>query len=403
MRVMNTELRHLGAVLCAVCLVGLLTACNDKPTDIAIDLTPGTDTLYVSSSLDTSIGITATSTAQRPAILNNPYVLFGKTTDSEARMFIEFINYPKIGAEPDYVVLESALQMIPLPYRIGDTNNRTLGLKAYDLKREWPLNATWDTVWAPDGSTTYYSPADPTVSTFEQTLTAADSIVNVPFSVEATKRWLTLGSDSTTTNQLFGIVLLPTVTGSIAQYRNLNGAAQTMRLRVVYKHKDSTTNDTTYLTSAVAIFVDTPLPATDELLVQGARIHSTSFEVDLSRMPRNAMILGAKFTATADKANSIVGTFGIDEILSLIYKPNDGTEDVEHLSRIDDSGNYLFVNLTYAMQSIIRSGGKGTLVLNPYDIYEFWQMNRIRVHNMQADSTVRPRLSIIYTVPAILK
>ena len=400
---MNNELRLVGAVLCVMCLVGILTACNDKPTDISIDLTPGTDTLYASSSLDTSIALIATTTSKRLPILNSTYSLFGKTTDSEARLFIEFINYPKIGAASDYEVIESDLQMFPQTYRYGDTNNRTVGIVAYNLKREWSLNATWDSIWAPDGSTTYYSTSDSTVCTQTILLTATDSIVDVPFSVDATKRWMTLGADSTTTSQLFGVVLLPTETGSITLFRNLNGAAQTMRLRVVYKHKDSTTNDTTYLTSAVASFVDTPLPATDELLTQGARIHSTTFSVDLTRLPRNTMILGAKFTATADKTNSVLGTSGIDEILSLIFTPTDGSSAVEYSTRVDDSGKYLFVDLTYALQTMLREGGKGTLVLGPIDVYEMWRMNRIRIHNVQADSTVRPRLSIIYTVPAILK
>ncbi len=404
MRVMIFELRSLRAVLCVMCLVGFITGCNDKPTDIAIDLTPGTDTLYASSSLDTSIMLAATATSLRPPILNSTYVLFGKTADSEGRMFIEFINYPSIGAAADYEVIESHLQLFPQSYRYGDTNNRDLGIVAYDLKREWPLNATWDTVWAPDGSTTYYSTTDPTVSTYSQTLTATDSIVNVPFATDATKRWLTLGADSTTRSQLFGVVLLPTATGSITSFRNLSGAAQPMRLRVVYKHKDSTTNDTTYLTSAVATFVDTPLPAPEELLAQGARIHSIKFSLDLTRLPRNAMILGAKFTATADKANSTIGTLGIDEVLSLTYAPADGSTPVEYISRIDAATNaYLFVDLTYAVQEILREGSKGTLVLSPFDNYELWRMNRIRIHNMQADSTVRPRLSIIYTVPALLK
>jgi len=402
--VMKTELRFLRAVLSVVCLVGLLTACNDKPTDIAIDLTPGTDTLYASSSTDTAIALTAVATSQRTPILNSTYVLFGKTTDSEARMFVEFINYPTIGAAADYEVLESHLQMFPQTYRFGDTNNRDLGIAAYDLKREWPLNATWDTVWAADGSTTYYSTADPAVSTFTQTLTAADSIVNVPFALDATKRWLTLGADSTTTSQLFGIVLLPTSTGSITQFRNLNGSAQIMRLRVVYKHKDSTTNDTTYLSSAVATFVDTPVPAADEILTQGARIHSTTFSLDVTRLPRNAMVLGAKLTLTADRASSNIGTLGIDEVLSLTYTPLGGSTPVEYTSRIDaTTSSYLFIDVTYAVQAMLSEGGKGTLVLSPWDSYELWRMNRIRIHNMQADSTVRPRLSILYTVPAILK
>lgn len=404
MRVKIFELRPLRAVLSVVCLVGFITACNDKPTDIAIDLTPGTDTLYATSSQDTGIVLTATTTSQRLPILNSSYVLFGKTTDSEARMFIEFTNYPIIGAAADFEVIESHLQMIPHGYRFGDTNSRDLGIVAYDLKRLWPLNATWDTVWAPDGTTSYYSTTDPPVSTFTQTLTATDSIVNVPFTVDATKRWLTLGADSITRKDLFGIVLLPTATGSIGLYRNLNGAAQTMRLRVVYKHKDSTTNDTTYLLSAVATFVDTPLPAAGELLTQGARIHSTAFSFDLTRLPRNAMVLGAKFTATADKANSLPGTFGIDEVLALTYTPTDGSTAVDYYARIDGvTNNYLFVDLTYAIQAMLREGSKGTLVLRPTDNYEFWQMNRIRIHTMQADSALRPRLSIIYTVPALLK
>ncbi|MDZ4746423.1 MAG: hypothetical protein SGJ05_10535 [bacterium] len=402
MRVLNFELRILCAVVFVVCSV-LVTGCNDKPTDIAGDLTPGIDTLYASSSLDSGISLTATTTTKRVPILNSTYALFGKTTDSEARLFIEFINYPTIGAASDFEVVQSDLQMIPQTYRFGDTNNRTVGIVAYDLKREWTLSATWDSIWAPDGSTSYYSTTDAPVCTHSVTLTATDSIINVPFSTDATKRWLVLGADSTTSNQLFGIVMLPTVTGSITQFRNLNGTAQTMRLRVVYKHKDSTTNDTTYLTSATSNFVDTPVPAADELVVQGARIHSSAFAIDLAKLPRNAMILGAKFRVTADKSASILGTSGIDEIMSLTFTPADGTSAIEYFTRVDTDGNYLFLDISYVIQAMIREGSKGALVIAPTDVYEIWRMNRIRIHNSLSDPAVRPRLSLIYTVPTILK
>lgn len=403
MRVLNYGLYRFGTVLCIACLVVLITACNDKPTDIALDLTPGTDTLYASSSLDSGIGLTATASSTQYPILNSTYTLFGKTTDSEARLIIEFINYPKLGNAADYEVLSSDLQLFPQTYRFGDTNNRTLGIAAYELKREWAVSATWDSIWDADGNTTYYSTADPSVCTFNQPIAATDSIVNVPFALDATKRWLTLGADSTTAKDVFGLAVLPTETGAVWQFRNLNSNEQIMRLRVVYKHKDSTANDTVYINSAASVFVNTPAPAADDILTQGARVLTTTFDVDLTSLPSNAMLLGAKFTITTDKANSSVSTFGLDQVLALKFTPSDGSGTVEYQARVNDAGTYQFVDLSYALQSIIRTGGKGTLVLSPFDNYLYWQMNRVRINNMASDSSLRPRMSVVYTVPLLLQ
>jgi hypothetical protein len=183
-----------------------LSGCNDLPTDIGTELVPGTDTLYATSLLNDTLLTGITPVTERLPNYNGTYSLFGKTNDSEARMFFELTTYPTLGNSTDWEVTSSEMVFLPQAYIFGDTTSTTLAVTAYELKQVWSANATWDSIWASDGSTSYYNTADQPVCTFTKDLTSTDTIVYVPFSTSATKRWIELGSDSSTKDQVFGLV-----------------------------------------------------------------------------------------------------------------------------------------------------------------------------------------------------
>lgn len=401
----STSLSHLRTSILIMLATLAITACNDAPTDLGSDMIPGTDSLYTASSLSTPGMISAAATVlERAPIFNNTYVLFGRTADAEARMFVEFINYPNLGAADSFQVVQADLMMHPQAYIFGDTNSRTLAIAGYELQQLWSPTATWDSIWAADGSTSYYSTASERICSFSKDLTSTDTIVAVPLNTTAAKRWLTKGVDSVLRKELFGIALLPTDGASIRQFRNTNGTNQIMKMRVIHKRIDQDTLDTTFVEAAIACYVNAPAPAANELYAQGAMVYRTKIDVDLSALPANASIMQATLRVTMDESSSVGGTLGLDEILRLTYKPGDGSSPLGVSVRKNDSTKVVaFNNLASLAQDIMRYGRKGSFLVGPDGSSEYWRMNRTRLHPMTADSTLRPRFHVIYTVPTVIK
>jgi hypothetical protein len=386
------------ATLAVLCLT-VLTSCNDKPTDIGSELVPGTDTIYASSTVTKDLLRQIGTKSERTPIYNSTYVLFGKTSDSEGRLFVEFIQWPKIGHPDSVVIVSSELEMTPQAYVFGDTNEKTLSVVAYELQQVWSANATWDSIWASDGSTPYYSTAQQAVAQFSSPI-QTDTVVRVPIEVEATKRWFSIALDSTSSEELYGIVLLPTNTASIRQFRNLRSNQQIMRLRVVSRRNDTASLDTNLVEAAVACFVNTPPAPEGETVVQGARIHSVKYEIRIDSIPQFAVIAGSRFIVRVDNNRSSVGNLGSDEVLGLSYTGKNGSV-LTMSTRRDENGVFEFHDIVPLLQRIRRDGGIGEVELVPVDTYYTWQMNRMHFHTMAEDSALRPYLSVVYILPNV--
>ncbi len=394
-------LQRLAAVVlfCGALLVG----CNDKPTDVGSILVPGTDTLYATSSSMTNLLVSTGTTSIREPIYNSTFVLFGKTQNSESRLFVEFINYPDLGDPDSFSVVSSDLLMYPEDYRFGDTLDATMSLKAFELQQAWSAQATWDSIWAEDGSTPYYSESQPLMADFSTTIEPSDTIVRIPFDLDATKRWLTLGADSTGVQELFGLVLLPTNTSSIRQYRFQEDLETKLRLRVITQHADSTEPDTSFINAVVAAFVDTPEPVENEQIVQGAHKRYASFEIRIDTLPEFAILLGSKLRLTVETNRSQVGTGGLDEILSLVYRSDNG-DQVTLVTRGNGAGVFEFTNIVPLLQVLRENGGVGTVQVTPTDRNEFWRMNRLWIYPTgTSDESLAPFMTLVYTVPTVLQ
>lgn len=395
----RNNIQHL--VLILLCCISIV-ACNEAPTSLGTSLITGTDTLYAMTSGNKPLLDSFHTVSSYPVMYNPAYVLFGKTSTDEGRLFLQVIEYPSLGDTAKWEVLECALGMLPQPYVFGDSTDATLGMKGYELTKEWDTQITWDSVWSEDGTTNYYSTSGPVVTDTSLTIAPTDTLVYVNFNKQSVRRWLVKGADSAQRSELFGMVLLPTNQSSIRQYRNANQNVQTMLLRVVTKNVDKSTPDTTFLKTAVASFVHTAPPSTqNELLVQGARVHSTQFTARIDSLPPFAIVVGASFTVYVNKDRSVFGTGGIDETLELEYTDATGSV-LRFQAPLSDSSKYVFQNVSALAQRIQRDGGTGTLKLQPASLYNTWRMNRMVLHD-GTDPTLTPRLMIVYTIPSVLK
>lgn len=401
---MPALLRDSRAVLSAIAaLCAILTACNEPPTDVGSEIVPGTDTIYALSSLSAPLLDSGSTVSEREPLTNGTFFLLGHSSTNDARVFIEFINYPDLGSDSSYDVLAADMQMLPQDYRYGDTADKSVAFSAYELKKAWSANVTWDSIWDANGSTDFYSTADPTVCSFSETIiTPADTVVNVPFDKIAVKRWLVAGRDSQLIKDVHGIVLLAPVTSNvIRQFRNLKSITQLMKLRVIrMRHDSARTVDTNYIETAVANFVNTVDPQPNEMVIQGARVHRAHIVVDLDSVPSNGIVIGGTLRLTSDLTRSQPGSFGLDEVIAIRYTPPIGSV-ITLQTRVDAAGVYVFSNIGPLMQIIRRYGGKAKLLIQPTGVDENWRMNRVHFYEPASDQSVRPRLTIAYTVPGI--
>ncbi len=395
--------RHALSLIMAVgciCLAG----CNDLPTIVGTDVVPGTDTIYASSSLERPYLTSDSSVARRRPTVNGAFFLFGNTATDQARVFVEFINYPDLGDGSNYSLVSADLMMFPQDYRFGDTTDKSLSVKAYELKKSWSANVTWDSIWNESGGTDFYSTADQPMAQFTTTITTGpDTAVYVPLDTARIKRWLVKGRDSAGVREIFGMVLLSQSTSSIRQFRNLEGVRQRMQLRVVRQLLDTTSKrDTTFIDCVAANFISTLQPSPGELVVQGGHIREARITCSLDSVPANAIIVGGTLRVTVDAERSIIGSFGRDEILNLNYVPASGPV-INLATRGNANGEFIFENLGPFLQLLRKNGGRGDLLIQPTGVYESWRMNRLRLYTLTDDPFKRPRLTVAYTIPSVLK
>jgi len=380
----------------------VLPACNDKPTDLLGPIVPGTDSVTVITSIDMDILPTEAAAVQRRPIINNTYFLFGAADDAEARLFVEPTEYPAIGTSEQIDVLSSELEFIPQTYAYGDTASQDIVVRGYELTKAWSALITWDSVFSSDGTSSYYDVSSSPIVNFSGTISTTDSIVRVPVTPSVVERWLSDGQDTILRKNIFGMALVAPNGRTIRQYRNLTGTNQVFLIRVVYKHRDSTTNDTIAVRSAVSSLVNTATPADQDLVIRGGHMRYTTFDVDLTSLPTNAVIVGATLSVTIDESKSQAGKLGYDEIVQLRYEPDSTTAPYFTSTRITADKRYVYAGVAPFMQQILRRGGKGRLQLRPTDANELWRTNRITLYNRQASADVRPKLTIVYAIPLVM-
>ena len=393
--------RHtLSSCIALLCIV--MVGCNDLPTVVGTDVVPGTDTLYASSSLERPFLLSDSTVQRRTPFVNGAFFLFGNTSTDQARVFVEFINYPDLGDGSNYDLVSADLMMIPQDYRYGDTTDKSLSLMAYELKKSWSADATWDSIWNASGATDYYAVTDRPMAQFSTTITTgADTAVYVPLDTARIKQWLIKGRDSTAVKSIYGMVLLSSSTSSIRQFRNLEGVRQRMQMRVVRQLRDtSSKRDTSFVECAVANFISTAQPRTGEVVIQGGHILDARLVCSLDSIPSNAIILGGTLRVTVNTTASSIGSFGRDEILNLNYVPSSGPV-INLASRGTSTGEFVFENIGPFLQLLRKNGGRGELFIQPTGVYESWRMNRLHLYTLADDPFKRPRLTVAYTIPGV--
>jgi hypothetical protein len=219
-----------------------------------------------------------TTTASELPLVNSAYFLLGSTATAEARVFCEILNYPASIAgdssfsDSTFEVTSANLQLYPHTYGIGDTADRTLALNIYELRKFWPGNVTWDSIWAPSGTSEFYSTSDKPLATYTGSLAGVvpdSTVISIPFDQTTVKRWIIASRDTAARKLVYGFALVPSGMRQIRQFRNITSGVQSMRLRVITRKRNDTIPFIYNLDMTVAGFVnDLDAPPTS-LTIQG--------------------------------------------------------------------------------------------------------------------------------------
>lgn len=394
-------------LIAAVTLSALLFSCNDAPSIVGSELIPGTDTIYSASTDSLPLLGGDTTTASELPLLNSAYFLLGSTPAAEARVFCEILNYPasiagdSAFADTTFEVTSANLQLQPYRYSIGDTNDRTLALNVFELRKFWPGNVTWDSIWAPSGTTEYYSTADKPLATYTGSLAGVipdSTVISIPFDQATVKRWIVASRDTAARKLVYGFALVPNGMRQIRQFRNITSGVQSMRLRVITRKRNDTIPFIYNLDMTVAGFVNDADALPTSLTIQGSRNVKSALTLRLDTLPKHAIIMGADLRLTVDQAASTVGSLGRDDKIRLDYQPPAG-QRISIESKSDSAGVYRFANIGPLIDIVRRYGMAATFTFQPTAGNEFWTMNRTVFHGTRASTALRPRLTLIYTVP----
>lgn len=401
--------RHGTVILAAaLALSALLSSCNDAPSIVGSELIPGTDSIYSASTDSLPLLGGDTTTASELPLLNSAYFLFGSTSTAEARVFCEILNYPVSIAgdssfsDSTFEVTSANLQLHPHTYGIGDTSDRTLALNIYELRKFWPGNVTWDSVWTPSGSTDYYSTSDKPLAIYSGSLAGFvpdSTVISIPFDQATVKRWIVASRDTAARKLVYGFVLVPSGMRQIRQFRNITSGVQSMRLRVITRKRNDTIPFIYNLDMTVAGFVNDVDASATSLTIQGSRNVKSALTIRVDTLPKNAIIMGADLRLTMDQTASTVGSLGRDDKIRLDYQPPTG-QRISIDSKSDSSGVYRFANIGPLIDIVRRNGKAATFTFQTTGGNEFWTMNRTVFHGTRAAAALRPKLTLIYTVPS---
>jgi hypothetical protein len=395
--------RWLGML--ALCLVAI--SCNEAPSIVGSELIPGTDSLYTASSSTLPLLTGDTTTTSELPLVNSSFVLLGSTRTANARMFVEILRYPAemLGdsafSDSTFDVSSANLQLYPQSYAIGDTADKLMSFKVYELKKFWAANVTWDSVWNGADVSEYYSTSDKPIATYSEPLTSVtpdSTVINVPFDQETVKRWIVASRDTAKLKTIYGFVIVPSNMKQIRQFRNIASGAQKTRLRVIARSRRDTATQIYSLESTVASFVNDVEPPAASLTMQGSRNVKFQLTVRLDSIPANAVIMGGDLRLMVNESASVVGTNGRDQKISLRYQPPTGQPIVIE-SSADSSGTYRFRNIGPLIDLMLRTRKPATLTFQATGGNEFWAMNRLVFHGTSASDALRPRLTMIYTIP----
>lgn len=410
LRPLNFSLAKLAASAVAALSLVFLSACNDAPTDIGYSLLNDTVNVGTIASTPDTLLIASTGTSLYfEELFNTGKMFIGAANGTKAAALIRFSKIPDSLADLKQSDIVSAKYLIYVDrYALGDTVAGKLNFDVKRINQPWTNLASWDSLSAAGFQ-------GETVGSFDEKITYKDSgFIQIPIDAKLISDWTQRAGDTIPNNP--GIALVPNSGASVINSFYSLGITSTPppgenKLEIVYRRSDGSTATVKINAAIEKSVIKAPDYDPNMIEIMGAAVLYAKIDFDI---PSNVVrplsgIHKAELTLTTDLSQVKVGNFGMPKYLRGEYtdKFESASGNVPSFEggwvSQDDYSQMRFPNIISAIERITRKGGKGSIIIRPFDFTnQYHRADKLVFFGANADWDKRPKLKIIYsTAPSI--
>lgn len=396
----------------------LLISCNDKPSDLAVNLLPDTVKIETISTFDTVLITGKQVYMPKYPIFNTGAVFIGRHDDLIASTLLNFAWLPDtLGNLKEDQIESVVMNMFPERYAYGDTIGGSFGFDIYQVTKAWrPDSTTYDSL--------FVSPANyfgEKITSWDGKIELKDTIdkiqINLPAKliIEWLKTEMKLDSATNTMKPKripnWGLAFIPKENSNVV-HRFIGSAPNQMistSIIVTYKNTGQDTVSYLNLLSGVDVtYLKTSNVDTNSIVVQNGLNYWTKIDFDLTMIPKFSGIHKAQFELTLDPSKSRNGNVPLDSVLEMGYFIDNQRVNgfTYYGARESGSNKYIFSSITSIVQYHNKYGKTFTLELMPNSIFnQARELERLTFYGLNATEVEkRPQLKVIYSLnPAYLE
>ncbi len=390
----------------AIAALVLLSACNDKPTDVGISFIADTVGVHSLSSDDSTLILSAEDYFTSTSIINAGRLFVGKNGSVSAISIIRFGDIPDTMNYVKESDIESAtLYIYPTRYATGDTTGGKMSFKIKKVAGAWTEKAEWDSLFVPG----FMESA--TLGSFSDAIKLKDTrpVIGISLDKKLIPEWLKQRPDTAAHVVNYGIALVPDESSTIinsfsADAIGSSGSSTKSFIKVIFHNTRKNARDTMTFTSAIdASFISKPTNTAGYINVQAGTSIYSILRFDVSCIPQFSGIHKAELEMTVAPEKCKFGNFGIDGTvrLDLVTTPADSVPINYYFAgpSTADTLKYYVPSIASSVEYWTRHGGKGMLLVKPADFTQgYKQLDKMVFYGPSyPDKSKRPRLKIIYS------
>lgn len=354
---------------------------------------------------DTTVSAAGDSSFRQYTPMNSDINLLGTYNGYTAYLPLEF--YPSYFPTRDTATVLSAKLMLHAASWFGDST-APFAFTVYRVLRAWdPSSLQWDSLQMSlyDPSTVY--------GTYSGTVGPDTETIVVNLDTGMVHQWLESNTSTTTTK--YGIILIPAPQTNVVRGFYAFDVADSLvpSLEIIARNPSATAPDTSTYTNGQDTFagnIDNLLSTPTLLYVQSGVPYRSMLKFDVSFLPRGAIVNKAEMLLHRDASTSHATRFTTDTAVAahVLVSGSDFTQfqviDVSMGRRASGTSDLFSFDLRHAVQYWIALPNYGILLTGPRAIDglgldgENTTFDLTTFFSTRADSTLRPRLRILYSV-----
>lgn len=394
--------------------IAFLQACNEKPTDISMNLLNETVEVKAITNSDTTMILRDSVYRPMYPLLNTSAILVGKSNGVTASALIRFGNIPDSLSYLKSTDIESVtLALYPLRYAYGDTNSGNFGFKIYKVNRRWTSDTTsYDSLFVTPKN--YFDNLP--IASYSGKMSLKDTMnpIKIELSKDLIVDWFrTVEVKDVNGNKIkdsvlinWGIAIVPDDNSSVIYSYHAQGdpnfSTLSSLIRVNYKNKNSII-DSCIMSSAMDVAYMSSTKPDGEIVLQNGVNWWTKLFIDIRAIPKLSGIHKAQLELFLDSSKSYSGNNGLDSLIQLYLFYNDDYKSPAFQwtgYRVTGTNKYIVPSITSAIQNWNLGVGFGEIVILPVNQQNLSrEVDRLVFYGINnPDKSKRPQLKIFYSL-----